>query len=113
LTVVRYGEWMPRRETQEALEREILGEKAGALARAVERLEAALAELARHDAEVGGCALGAGRGERRRDLLGEAGERLWFVVIQREAMGLRRHEVLYDVLRVPAEVRGAMGPRRR
>jgi hypothetical protein len=51
--------------------------------------------------------------ERRRELVEDAGERLWYVVIQREAIGLRRHEVLYDVLRIPGDVRGRMGPRRR
>ena len=100
---------MARGDTHDVLEREIRGEKAGALARAVEKLEAALAALARHD--EGATALGAP--ERRSDLLAEAGERLWFVVIQREAMGLRRHEVVFEVLRVPGEVRRAMGPRRR
>ena len=96
-----------RSETQETLQREIRAEKAGELARAVEQLEAALAALASHDA-------GAVRAPHvREDLLADARERLWYVVIQREAMGLRRHEVLYDVLRVPREVRFGMGPRRR
>jgi hypothetical protein len=103
---------MAVREAQDLLEQEIRSEKAGALARAVERLERALAALAQHDAEVSAGA-SAGAAQRRRDLLEEAGERLWFVVIQREAIGLRRHEVLYEVLRVPQDVRRAMGPRRR
>lgn len=81
------------------VEQEIVGERAGALARAVEALEAALAALAS----------GAGRAEH----LEEARERLWYVVVQREAVGLTRHEVLYEALRVPPEVRLAMGPRRR
>jgi len=96
-----------RAETQESIQRQIRAEKAGALRHAFERLEAALAALAAHDAR------GGGAGEPRRLLLEEAGERLWFIVIQREAMGLRRHDVLYDVLRIPGEVRLAMGPRGR
>lgn len=95
-------------DANDAVAREIRAEKAGAMARAVEALERALSVLAAHDA-----APGAGREAIRRDLLHEAGERLWFVVIQREAMGLTRHEVVYDVLRVPPEVRRRMGPRPR
>jgi hypothetical protein len=94
-------------QTHQAIQQEIRAEKAGALARAVEALEAALADLARAEAGPGGDAAA------RERLVGEAGERLWYVVIQREAMGLRRHDVVYDVLRVPAAVRRAMGPRRR
>jgi uncharacterized protein DUF6665 len=97
-----------RAETQESIQRQIRAEKAGALRHAFERLEGALAALAAHDARHGAAA-----GEARRLLLEEAGERLWFIVIQREAMGLRRHDVLYDVLKIPGEVRLAMGPRAR
>jgi hypothetical protein len=92
-------------ETHAAIQREIRAEKAGALQRAGEALEGALAELARFDAAGGPAA------ERAR-LVAEAGERLWFVVIQREAMGLLRHDVVHEVHRIPADVRRAMGPRR-
>jgi hypothetical protein len=71
-------------DAQRKIEQEIVGERAGALGRAVETLERALAE---------------------------ARERLWFVVVQREALGLTQHDVLYEVLRVPLEVRRGMGPR--
>lgn len=87
-------------DAQQLIERELAGERAGALARAFEALERALADLER----------GLGR---REPLLAEARERLWYLVVQREAMGLARHEVVYELLRVPAEVRGLMGPRRR
>ena len=85
---------------QDFVEREIAGERAGALARAVDALEMALAAFLDHD----------GGGKLRQHLLEEAAERLWFVVVQREAMGISRHEVLYEVLRVPKEVRRVMGP---
>jgi len=86
----------------EFIEKEIAGERAGALARAVEALEKAIV------------AFQEARGALRQHLLEEAGERLWFVVVQREAVGLTRHEVLYETLRIPAEVRRVMGlaPRR-
>jgi hypothetical protein len=102
----------PKREAQDAIQRDLQAERAGALARATERLESALAELAAADAASAAAPTPAAR-EVRREALRLAGERLWFVVIQREAIGLRRHEDLYEVLRVPREVRAAMGPRPR
>lgn len=92
-------------EAQRVIEKEIVGERAGALSRAVEALERAIAELA---------GFAGPRQHRLREyLLGEAAERLWFVIVQREAIGVMRHEVLYEVLEIPMEVRRAMGPRRR
>ncbi len=86
-------------ETQRLIEQELAGERAGALARAFEALEQALRDLE----EAAG---------PREHLLAEACERLWFLVVQREAVGLTRHQVLFEVLRVPPEVRRFMGPRR-
>jgi hypothetical protein len=87
-------------EANEAVRKQIIGEKASALALAMETLEAALAELA-------GAPI-----QERAEAFAEAAERLWFVVVQREAMGLVRHEHVYETLRVPREVRLGMGPRR-
>ena len=98
---------MERGEATQAIQKEIRSEKAAALAHAVEALESALRALAGHDAG------GGRRPALREELVADAAERLWYVVIQREAMGLLRHDVLHEVLRVPAEVRRAMGPRRR
>jgi hypothetical protein len=103
---------MATRAAYEAVTQEILSERASSLARATDRLEAALADLARARAALERAPTPARRAARE-EALAEAAERLWFVVIQREALGLRRHEVLHEVLRVPAEVRGRMGPRRR
>ena len=80
------------------IEEELAGERAGALARAFDALERALQELEQAKG-------------RREHLLAEACERLWFLVVQREALGLTRHQVVYEVLRVPPEVRRLMGPR--
>ncbi len=85
-------------DSQHFIEREIAGERAGALVRSVEALERALVDLREASAVM------------RQHFLEQARERLWFVVVQREAMGISRHEVLYDVLRVPLEVRRGMGP---
>ena len=95
----------------EATTRDLQAERANALGRASGRLEAALADLAEAEA-----ALAASPGERRRvarqEALAEAAERLWFLVIQREALGLSCHDVIHEVFEVPRSVRAAMGPRR-
>jgi hypothetical protein len=102
----------PKPDAHDAVQRDLQAERAAALARATEQLESALAELAAADAA---CAAGPTAAARalRREALEHAGERLWFLVIQREAVGLHRHEELHEILRVPREVRAAMGLRRR
>ena len=91
-------------EALRVIDKEIVGERAGSLARAVEALERALVELA---------AAAVPRQHRLREyLLEEAAERLWFVIVQREVIGVTRHDVLYEVLQIPMEVERAMGPRR-
>ena len=96
-----------RSEAHERLLDEIAEEKAAALHRIASRLEGLLAELAslREELEVG-------PGERRAALLSRfnaAQERArlyrWFLEVQREAIGLLRHEGLDDFYRVPAPIR--------
>ncbi len=99
---------MGRADAQRAIEEDLRREQAGALGRAFEALESALRDLAEHDARRGGAT--PARSVDRLDLVRHAGERLWFLVIQREALGLSRHEVVYEVLRIPREVRSSMGP---
>lgn len=96
-----------RREAALAsVEDEIRGERARALARAVRQLESALEAL-------GAAGPVPRRGRATRDeLLADAAERLWYVVIQREALGLGRHEEFLRDLGVPGEVVARMGPRR-
>ncbi len=99
-------------DAHDAISRDLQAERAASLARTVERLEAALREYAAA-AEACTAAPTALAREHRRRALAHAGERLWYLVIQREALGLRRHEEALEVLRVPREVRAAMGPARR
>jgi len=108
----RYTRRMANREAYQAITQEILSERASSLARATARLEEALADLARLEAALAVAPTPARRAARE-EAVAHAGERLWYVIIQREALGQRRHEVLYDVVRVPGEVRARMGPRRR
>jgi len=102
----------PRRDAHDAVQRDLQAERAAALARATEQLEGALERLAKASAALAASPTPAARA-LRRDALEHAAERLWFLVIQREAVGLRRHAETLDILRVPREVRAAMGPRRR
>jgi len=50
---------------------------------------------------------------RRSKLLDDAVERVYFVVIQREAMKLSGYEQFFDNYEVPKEVRTRLGTRRR
>jgi hypothetical protein len=49
---------------------------------------------------------------RRSELLEYAAERVYFVVIQREAMKLLCSEEFFEGYEIPAEVRARLGPRR-
>ena len=97
---------------QKSLQHELLGEKASCLGRVTQRLEAALTALAGAD-EPGCTEPGDLIIARRQLLLEEAAEWLWYVVVQREAMGLVNHRPLFELYAVPAEVRRRMGPRQR
>lgn len=88
-------------------EREIAAEKAASLGRAGRRLERALRALAEHDS--GSPAEPSGREE----LVEEAGEALFFYLVQREACGLRDSASVLAELAVPAEVQWRMGLRKR
>lgn len=90
------------------VEGELAQEKASALARTTERLEGALAELAALDEALAGAPEGEEREARlarRAEVRRRAAQQLWYVIIQREALGLRDHEVVYRTYRVPPEVR--------
>jgi hypothetical protein len=91
------------------LEYEIAREKAASLGRLGRRLEAALEALRASDAagptQAKGC--------EREALLSEAGTLLWYLVVQREACGLRDSAQLMQDYGVPKEVRARMGFNRR
>jgi len=87
------------------LEYELVQEKAATLSRIGRRLQAALDALAAFDAA------GEGDAARREALVADAGEALWYYVIQREVCGLRDGEAVMRHLGVPREVRLRMGYR--
>ncbi len=91
-----------------ALEYEIAQEKASALGRLGRQLEAALATLAAFDA-AGGAQLTPEDRARRKALVAEAGQVLWYFIVQREACGLRDSRQVMRDYAVPNEVRNCMG----
>jgi hypothetical protein len=91
------------------LEDEFAQEKASALGRLGRALEAALAALARFDAQRCGQALDAERREARAALTAEASIALWHLVVQRETCGLRDLRAVLRDYQVPAEVVARMG----
>jgi len=50
---------------------------------------------------------------RRNELIDDAAERVYFVVIQREAMNLPCFVEFFEDYEIPEEVRTRLGPRRR
>jgi hypothetical protein len=90
---------MARRDPYEEVRVEILAEKVATLSRATHLLEEALTDLSRVPAA------------RREDVLAEAAERFWCLIVQREAIGITRHEDLVEILGVPREVIARMGLR--
>ena len=69
-----------------AIEHELKAERAASLGRAGAALERALA---------------AWREAPSPDTVREAQKRLWYLVVQREAMGLLRHREVYELYAVP------------
>jgi hypothetical protein len=84
--------------------KEIAGEKAASLGRAGRRLEDALARLS---------ALDRAGSTERIEMVEEAGEALYFYIVQREACGLFDSSEIFRELSVPDEVRRRMGLRKR
>ncbi|MGZ3459426.1 MAG: hypothetical protein ACXU86_13095 [Archangium sp.] len=89
-----------------AIEVELQSEKASALRRVASRLESLLGELQETEQalrESSGLAR-ARLAARHRELRGEAEKQRWYLIVQREAMGLRHHGDVYELYRLPAAV---------
>jgi hypothetical protein len=95
------------------VEKELLAEKAASLGRAGESLTVALAALFKADADLQADPRQADLRRKRRELRDIAAERLWYVMVQREAVGIFHHEGMLREQRVPPEVRLLAGPRPR
>ncbi|MCW5713860.1 MAG: hypothetical protein KIT43_05030 [Bauldia sp.] len=97
-----------------AVEAEVIAEQAASLARSARRLEKALATLAAFDAGTALPAPDAGRPvlRTRPEILAEAREALWFLMVQREACGFRDSGEVFSAYGIPAEIgAGLIEPR--
>lgn len=89
-----------------AIEVEIQSEKASALRRVASRLETLLGELAQTERELYRLS-GPARERcvaRHRELRAEAEKQRWYLIVQREAMGLRHHGDIYELYKLPPAV---------
>jgi hypothetical protein len=96
------------RGAHDRIERELVGERAAALRRIAERLEALLAELTRCQEQWHASAGGerAAAAQTHRAVRAEVRLYRWYLEVQREALGLRRHDRLDEVYRVPEPLEG-------
>ena len=92
---------------------EIQQEMAAAYFAACKKMVDSLEALKAFDRAVASSTLGNEQIMRRCELLEDAAERVYFVVIQREAMKLSGYEQFFEDYGVPDEVRTRMGARRR
>jgi hypothetical protein len=102
-----------RTETHRRIQAEIAGEKAAALGRAGERLEAALREVqgwARRVHETRDAAERAGLGVAYEQARARALDARLTLLIQREALGLRRHAVVDQQFPEPPSFRHLVTP---
>ena len=90
---------------------EIQQEMAAAYFAACRKMVDSLEALKAFDHAVASSTLDNEQITRRSELLEDAGERVYFVVIQREAMKLSCFEEFFEDYEVPDEVRTRLGPR--
>jgi hypothetical protein len=91
----------PREAALDALTHEIAQEQASSLGRAGRRVEEALGRLAAHD----------GMGSERRALIQDAADAVYAYFIQREIIGLRRHQDVIREYAIPPAVLARLGAR--
>jgi hypothetical protein len=91
---------------------EIRQEMAEAYFAACKKMVAALEALKAFDCAVASSTLDNGQIRRRPELLEDAAERVFFVVIQREAMALPCFEEFFKDYEISDEVRTRLRPRR-
>jgi hypothetical protein len=89
-----------------AIEVELRAEKAAALRRVAFRLDKLLGEMqALHDAAAPlGSPERARQKARHEELRAEAQKQLWYLIVQREALGLRNHDDVNEIYRLPPKL---------
>jgi len=89
-----------------AIELEITKEKTSALRRVAARVESLLAELTQVESSLAGTRASerARWVARHKELRAEAEKQRWYLIVQREAMGLYHHDDIYEMYRLPTPV---------
>src|SRR5258705_9323834 len=103
---------MPSDDPDNPLAVEIRQETAAAYFAACRKMVDALEALKAFDVAASSLPRDKKQIVRRSELLEEAVERVYFVVIQREAMKLSGYERFFEHYEVPAEVRARLGARK-
>jgi len=103
---------MPLDDPDNPLALEIRQESAAAYFAACRKMVDSLEALKAFDRAVPSPTRGDEQITRRSELLEVAAERVYFVIIQREAMKLSRDEHFFEHYDVPDEVKARLGPRR-
>jgi hypothetical protein len=91
---------------------EIQQEMAASYFAACKKMTAAIEALHAFDRGCAASHMNKEEAERRAELLHFAAERVYFVLVQREAIKLSRPEEFLDAYAVPAEVRSELGRQR-
>jgi len=89
---------------------EIRQEMAQAYFASCKKMVAALDALKRFDHETSHSEQNPNHACHRSELLAAAGERVYFVIIQREAMKLPWHDSFFENYDIPEEVKTHLGP---
>jgi hypothetical protein len=89
-----------------AVDLEIIEEKVSALGRIARAFEKELDRFRRFQSNLQSA---APRDRPKREAEYEAGRKrlaglLWYLIVQREAMGLRNHDIVYQVYQIPRSV---------
>ena len=104
---------MPLDDPDNPLAVEIRQEMAAAYFAACRKMVNSLEALKAFDRAVTSSTRDKEQSTRRSELLEDAIERVYFVIIQREAMKLSYSETFFEHYEVPDEVRARLGPRLR
>ena len=91
---------------------ELKQETAQAYFAACKRMVESIEALEAFDRALGSSPRDHAQTKRRAQLIEEAAERVFYVVIQREAMKLSAYEEFFRNYGIPAEVRARLGPKR-
>lgn len=103
----------PLDDSDNPLAVEIRHEAATSYFTACQQMSDAIEALKAFDRTAGSSPCATGPTQRRTNLLEEAAERVFFVLIQREAMKFSHSDKFFKDYGIPAEVRACLGPKRR